>query len=88
MSISIATADTDPPQWRLDVRVGSRAAVRAATLSGAQVWRLVEALGDDGVTAAVTAVLTEQRLAAVRRADALTAELAAVRAELDSLPGD
>ncbi len=87
VSIAIATADGDPPQWRLDVRVGSRATVRAATVSAAQVWRLVEALGQEAVTAAVTQVLDEQRQAATRRADALTAELAAVRAELESLPG-
>ncbi len=87
VSIAIATADGEPPQWRLDVRVGARAAVRAATLSAAQVWRLVEALGEEAVTAAVNQVLDEQRQAATRRAEALAAELAAVRAELESLPG-
>lgn len=61
-------------------------ALRAGAVSPARVWELVQLLENETLTKAVGAILGEQRAAASARAEALAAELAAVRAELDALP--
>jgi hypothetical protein len=85
--ITIATTDTDPPQWRIEARVGVRVVLRSGSVSPARVWDLVGMLEDETLTRAVGTILDDQRKAAVARADQLTAELAQVRAELEALPG-
>jgi hypothetical protein len=87
VAISIGTTDTDPPQWRLEAKVGAKVVVRNGSVPPARVWELVGMLGDETLSRAVGTVLDEQRQAAQSRADALAAELAAVRAELAELPG-
>lgn len=86
VAISIGTTDTDPPQWRLEAKVGAKVVVRHGSVAPARVWELVGLLGDETLSRAVGAVLDEQRQAAQSRADALAAELAAVQAELAELP--
>lgn len=86
ISITIATTDTDPTQWRIEARVGARVALRSGSISPARVWELVLGLDDATLTRAVGAILDEQRNAAQARAEALTAELARVQAELAALP--
>jgi hypothetical protein len=87
VAISIGTTDTDPPQWRLEAKVGAKVVVRNGSVPPARIWELVGMLGDETLSRAVGTVLDEQRQAAQSRADALAAELAAVRAELAELPG-
>jgi len=87
VAISIGTTDTDPPQWRLEAKVGAKVVVRNGSVPPARVWELVGMLGDETLSRAVGTVLDEQRQAAQSRADVLAAELAAVRAELAELPG-
>lgn len=86
VAISIGTTDTDPPQWRLEAKVGAKVMVRNGSVPPARVWELVGMLGDETLSRAVGTVLDEQRQAAQSRADALAAELAAVQAELAALP--
>jgi hypothetical protein len=86
VTITIATADTEPTSWRIEARVGSRVALRAEAVTPARVWELVQLLQNETLSRAVGVILTEQRSAAQTRATALAAELAAVRAELDALP--
>jgi hypothetical protein len=86
VAISIGTTDTDPPHWRLEAKVGAKVVVRNGSVPPARVWELVGMLGDEALSRAVGTVLDEQRQAAQSRADALAAELAAVRAELAELP--
>ena len=87
VSITIATSATEPTQWRIEARVGARVAVRASAVSPVRVWELVRMLHDDTLIRAVGSILDEQREAAQSRVDALSAELALVKAELDALPG-
>jgi hypothetical protein len=87
VAITIATTDTDPPQWRIEAKVGVRVVLRSGSVSPARVWELVGMLDDQTLTRAVGTILDDQRKAALARADQLTAELAQVRAELDALPG-
>jgi hypothetical protein len=86
VAITIATTDTDPPQWRIEARVGVRVVLRSGSVSPARVWDLVGMLEDETLTRAVGTILDDQRKAAMARADQLTAELAQVRAELEALP--
>jgi len=86
VSISIGTTDNEPPQWRIEARVGSKVVLRNSSVPPARVWELVGMLGDQTLTRAVGGVLDEQRHAAQSRADALAAELAKVQAELAELP--
>jgi hypothetical protein len=87
VAITIATTDTDPPQWRIEAKVGARVVLRSGSVSPARVWELVGMLDDQTLTRAVGTILDDQRTAALARADQLTAELARVRAELEALPG-
>jgi hypothetical protein len=86
VAITIATTDTDPPQWRIEARVGVRVVLRSGSVSPARVWDLVGMLEDETLTRALGTILDDQRKAAMARADQLTAELAQVRAELEALP--
>ncbi len=86
VAISVGTTDADPPQWRIEARVGSKVVLRNGSVPPARVWELVGMLGDESLIRAVGSVLDEQRQAAQSRADALAAELARVRAELAELP--
>ena len=86
VAISVGTTDTDPPQWRLEAKVGAKVVVRNGSVPPARVWELVGLIGDEALSRAVGTVLDEQRQAAQSRADALAAELAAVQAELADLP--
>jgi hypothetical protein len=86
VAISIGTTEADPPQWRIEAKVGSKVVLRNGSVPPARVWELVGALGDETLTRAVGSVLDEQRQAAQSRADALAAELARVQAELADLP--
>ena len=87
VTITIATTDSEPPQWKIEARVGVRVVLRSGTVSPARVWELVQQLDDETLTRTVGGVLDDQRRAAQARADALAAELAQVRAELEALPG-
>ena len=86
VTIMIATTDSEPPQWKIEARVGVRVVLRSGTVSPARVWELVQQLDDETLTRTVGGVLDEQRRSAQARVDALAAELARVRAELDALP--
>lgn len=86
VAISIGTTEADPPQWRIEAKVGSKVVLRHGSVPPARVWELVGALGDETLTRAVGSVLDEQRQAAQARADALAAELSRVQAELADLP--
>jgi len=86
VAISIGTTEADPPQWRIEAKVGSKVVLRHGSVPPARVWELVGALGDETLTRAVGSVLDEQRQAAQARADTLAAELARVQAELADLP--
>ena len=87
VTITIATTDSEPPQWKIEARVGVRVVLRSGTVSPARVWELVQQLDDRTLTSTVGGILDEQRRSAQARVDALAAELARVRAELDALPG-
>ncbi len=87
VAITIATTDTDPPQWRIEAKVGVRVVLRSGAVSPARVWDLVGMLDDETLTRAVGTILDDQRKAAMARADQLATELAQVRAELEALPG-
>lgn len=86
VSITIATTDTEPTQWRIEARVGARVVLRSGSVSPARVWELVQQLADPTLINAVGGILDEQRKIAQSRADELAAELAQVRAELAALP--
>ena len=86
VSISIATTDAEPTQWRIEARVGARVVLRHGSVSPARVWELVKQLDEPTLITAVGGILDEQRKAAQARADALATELAKVRAELEALP--
>lgn len=61
-------------------------AVRPTPVQAARVWELVRLLDNELLTTTVGAILEEHRRTTQARADALAAQLEAVRAELDSLP--
>jgi len=86
VTITIATTDTEPTLWKIEARVGARVALRSGSVAPARVWELVRLLENEALTKAVGSILDDQRKAAQARADALAAELAQVRAELDALP--
>jgi hypothetical protein len=86
VAITIATTDTEPPQWRIEAKVGARVVLRSGSVTPARVWELVRMLDDETLIRAVGTVLDDQRKAAQARADALATELAEVRAELEALP--
>ena len=86
VSISISTSENEPLQWRIEARVGARVAVKSTPVQAARVWELVKQLDNELLTATVGAILEEHRRSTQERADALVAQLEAVRAELDSLP--
>ena len=86
VSITLATTESEPVQWRIEARVGTKVAVRSAVVPPARVWEFVRLLDNEALSNAVGAILDEQRSAAQARADALAAELAQVRAELEALP--
>lgn len=86
VSITIATTDAEPTQWRIEARVGARVVLRHGSVSPARVWDLVRQLEEPTLITAVGGILDEQRKAAQARADALAAELAKVQAELEALP--
>jgi hypothetical protein len=86
VSITIATTDAEPTQWRIEARVGARVVLRHGSVSPARVWELVQQLEEPTLITAVGGILDEQRKAAQARADALAAELAKVQAELEALP--
>jgi len=86
VSISISTSESEPPQWRIEARVGARVAVKSTPVQAARVWELVRQLDNELLTSTVGAILEEHRRTTQARADALAAQLEAVRAELDSLP--
>jgi len=87
VSITIATTEAEPTRWRIEARVGARVVLRQGSVSPARVWELVRQLEEPTLITAVGEILDEQRKAAQARADALAAELATVRAELEALPG-
>lgn len=86
VSITIATTDAEPTQWRIEARVGARVVLRHGSVSPARVWDLVRQLEEPTLITAVGGILDEQRKVAQARADALAAELAKVQAELEALP--
>ncbi len=86
VTISIGTTDADPPQWRIEARIGSKVVLRNGSVPPSRVWELVGMLGDETLSRTVGGVLDEQRQAAQARADALATELARVQAELAELP--
>ena len=86
VTITVATTDSEPPTWRIEAKVGAKVALRASAVTPARVWEMVQLLENETLSKAVGAILNEQRSAARARADALAAELAAVRAELEALP--
>lgn len=86
VSITIATTDPEPTQWRIEARVGARVVLRHGSVSPARVWDLVRQLDEPTLSTAVGGILDEQRKATQARADVLAAELAQVRAELAALP--
>jgi hypothetical protein len=88
VSITIATTDAEPTQWRIEARIGARVVLRSGSVSPARVWELVGQLADETLITAVGGILDEHRKAAQARADALATELAQDRAELEALPSN
>ncbi len=66
--------------------MGSRVAVRATPVPPARVAEIAGQLGEPRLIEVVTDLLAEHRRTVQAKADALAAELAAVRAELESYP--
>ncbi len=86
VTMTIATTEDDTAPWTVEARIGARVSLKATPVSPARVWEIVKTLGEPRLTALVESLLAEHRKATQARADALTRELAAVRAELRAYP--
>ena len=86
VTITIATAGDESAVWRLDVRIGSRTAVRPTVVPPSRVWEIVESLGDEKVSGVVKGLLDDHRRATQARADALSAQLSLLQDELRLFP--
>lgn len=86
--VTVTLVSTDEPgQWRVDAKVGTKAVVKAVAVPAARLWDMVQLLDSPPLADAVRSHLDEQRRVAAERAERLRAELSAVQAELDALPG-
>lgn len=86
VTITISTSGDEAVTWRVDARIGAKAAVRPTPVSPSRVWEIVESLGEPKLTALVQSLLDEHRRSTQARADQLKAELAALQTELQSFP--
>lgn len=85
-AVTITVSTDGENGWKIEARVGSRIAVRATAVSPARVAEIAGQLEDPRLIEVVTDLLAEHRRTVQARADALAAELAAVRAELETYP--
>jgi hypothetical protein len=86
VTITVSTSGAEGAEWVLEAKIGARVAVRSTTVAASRVWDIVQTLGDEKLSAAVRSVLDEHRRAAQAKADALSAQLLAVQAELAGYP--
>lgn len=86
VTITISTAGDESAVWRLEVRIGARAAVRPTVVPPSRVWEIVDSLGDEKASAVVRSLLDDHRRSTQARADALAAQLSLLQDELNSFP--
>lgn len=86
VTITISTAGDESAAWRIEARIGARAAVRPTVIQPSRVWEIVQSLGEPKLTEVVQALLADHRRSTQARADALAAELSHLQAELNSFP--
>ncbi len=86
VSITISTAGDESAAWRIEARIGAKVAVRPTVVPPSRVWEIVQTLGEPRLTDVVQTLLEDHRRSTQARADALAAELAGLRAELNSFP--
>jgi hypothetical protein len=87
VTITISTTGDESAVWRLDVRIGARAAVRPTVVPPSRVWDIVDSLGDEKASSVVKSLLDDHRRATQARADALSAQLSLLQEELRLFPG-
>ncbi len=88
VTITISTAGDESAAWRIEARIGVRAAVRPTVIPPSRVWEIVQSLGEPKLTEVVQTLLEDHRRSTQARADALAAELSSLQAELNSFPGN
>lgn len=86
VTITISTAGDESAVWRLEVRIGARAAVRPTVVPPSRVWEIVDSLGDEKASSVVRSLLDDHRRTTQARADALAAQLSLLQDELNSFP--
>ena len=86
MTITISTAGDESAAWRIEAKIGAKAAVRPTVIPPSRVWELVQSLGEPKLTELVQSLLDDHRRTTQARADALAAQLSALQAELNSFP--
>jgi hypothetical protein len=86
VTITISTVGDEAAAWRIDARIGARAAVRSTVIPPSRVWEIVQSLGEPKLTEVVQTLLEDHRRSTQARADALAAELSDLQAELNSFP--
>lgn len=87
VTITISTTGDESAVWRLDVRIGARAAVRPTVVPPSRVWEIVDSLGDEKASSVVKSLLDDHRRATQARADALAIQLSLLQEELRLFPG-
>ncbi len=86
LEIVLSTSGDESGAWSVRATVGARTVVRSTAVLPLRVWEIVQSLGNEALTRTVQTHLEDHRRSTERRAEALAAELAGVRAELASLP--
>ena len=86
VAITISTVGDESAVWRVEAKIGVRSAVRPTVVPPSAVWDIVRSLGEPRLTEVVRSLLEDHRRSTQARADALAAELSALRAELSSFP--
>ncbi len=86
VTITISTSGDESAVWRIEAKIGAKAAVRPTVIPPSRVWDIVFSLGDPKLSSLVKSLLDDHRRSTQSRADALAAELAALQDELKSFP--
>lgn len=86
ITITVSHDGSEGASWMVEARIGARVAVRPRPVPPSGVAEIARGLNDEKLTAVVEGHLAEHRRTVQARAEVLAAELAAVRAELDSYP--
>ncbi len=86
--ITISTSGDDSASWRIEAKIGAKAAVRPTVIPPSRVWELVQSLREPKLTSLVQSLLDDHRRSTQARANALAAQLSALQEELNSFPAD